>query len=235
MLTIADKGGWGQKHVKQARKPRSYASPKLRLTDLLTGVKCRATSVAKNCHLDIAIFAIIAPLQFCDSFYLRHPFNSIQFYLGHPFNSVPAFTFLNKTLPHCHLPWPFNSVSAFTLLKVQAKAPYIRWWTINYLLRVLYQYHQYPQYIPSHLLSVTRNSGTLFITIHMGSIHPSRKFWYKGKLKLNVFTVQQYRVHNTVLSGSGTMINRNCHHKGKSKYERKVIAIFLFFHDLHFF
>ena len=26
----------------------SYASPKLRLTDLLTGVKCRATSVAKN-------------------------------------------------------------------------------------------------------------------------------------------------------------------------------------------
>ena len=37
---------------KQARKPRSYASPKLRLTDsltdLLTGVKCRATSVAKK-------------------------------------------------------------------------------------------------------------------------------------------------------------------------------------------
>ena len=38
--------------MKQARKPRSYASPKLRLTYrltyLLTGVKCRATSVAKN-------------------------------------------------------------------------------------------------------------------------------------------------------------------------------------------
>ena len=33
---------------KQARKPRSYGSPKLRLTDSLTGVKCRATSVAKN-------------------------------------------------------------------------------------------------------------------------------------------------------------------------------------------
>ena len=33
---------------KQACKPRSYASPKLRLTDSLTGVKCRATSVAKN-------------------------------------------------------------------------------------------------------------------------------------------------------------------------------------------
>ena len=38
---------------KQARKPRSYASPKLcppthSLTHLLTGVKCRATSVAKN-------------------------------------------------------------------------------------------------------------------------------------------------------------------------------------------
>ena len=38
---------------KQARKPRSYASPKLcpptyLLTHLLTGVKCRATSVAKN-------------------------------------------------------------------------------------------------------------------------------------------------------------------------------------------
>ena len=36
----------------QARKPRSYASPKLRpthsLTYLLTGVKCRATSVAKK-------------------------------------------------------------------------------------------------------------------------------------------------------------------------------------------
>ena len=37
---------------KQARKPRSYASLKLQLTDsltyLLTRVKCRATSVAKN-------------------------------------------------------------------------------------------------------------------------------------------------------------------------------------------
>ena len=38
---------------KQARKPRSYASPKLcppthLLTDSLTGVKCRATSVAKK-------------------------------------------------------------------------------------------------------------------------------------------------------------------------------------------
>ena len=38
---------------KQARKPRSYASPKLcplndLLNDLLTGVKCRATSVAKK-------------------------------------------------------------------------------------------------------------------------------------------------------------------------------------------
>ena len=32
----------------QARKPRSYASLKLRPGDLLTGVKCRATSVAKN-------------------------------------------------------------------------------------------------------------------------------------------------------------------------------------------
>ena len=41
------------KHLKQqARKPRSYASSKLRptdrLTDSLTGVKCRATSIAKN-------------------------------------------------------------------------------------------------------------------------------------------------------------------------------------------
>ena len=38
--------------MKQARKPRSYASLKLRLTDLpthlLTRVKSRATSVAKN-------------------------------------------------------------------------------------------------------------------------------------------------------------------------------------------
>ena len=31
--------------VKQARKPRSYGSP---ATDLVTGVMCRATSVAKN-------------------------------------------------------------------------------------------------------------------------------------------------------------------------------------------
>ena len=42
----------------QARKPRSYASPKLcplthSLTDLLTGVKCRATSVAKNNLTDV--------------------------------------------------------------------------------------------------------------------------------------------------------------------------------------
>ena len=35
-------------HAKQARKPRSYDSPKLWPSDLLTGVKCRATSVAKN-------------------------------------------------------------------------------------------------------------------------------------------------------------------------------------------
>ena len=35
--------------IKQARKPRSYASPKLCTpTHSLTGVKCRATSVAKN-------------------------------------------------------------------------------------------------------------------------------------------------------------------------------------------
>ena len=32
--------------MKQARKPQSYASLKLRLT----GVKCRATSVAKKTH-----------------------------------------------------------------------------------------------------------------------------------------------------------------------------------------
>ena len=33
---------------KQARKPRNYASSKLRPTKLLAGVKCRVTSVAKN-------------------------------------------------------------------------------------------------------------------------------------------------------------------------------------------
>ena len=38
----------GPRDKEQARKPRSYASPKLWLTGLLTGVKCRATSVAKN-------------------------------------------------------------------------------------------------------------------------------------------------------------------------------------------
>ena len=45
--------GESQVVQKQARKPRSYASPKLcplnhLITYLLTGVKCRATSVAKN-------------------------------------------------------------------------------------------------------------------------------------------------------------------------------------------
>ena len=34
--------------TKTSSQAPSYASPKLRLTDLLTGVKCRATSVAKN-------------------------------------------------------------------------------------------------------------------------------------------------------------------------------------------
>ena len=38
----------GREGTKQARKPRSYASSKLRPSDLLTGVKCRATSVAKK-------------------------------------------------------------------------------------------------------------------------------------------------------------------------------------------
>ena len=52
MLAITDLQ-WQLKVYKQARKPRSYASPKLcRLTDLLTGVKCRATSVAKNARLN---------------------------------------------------------------------------------------------------------------------------------------------------------------------------------------
>ena len=36
-------------HWKQARKPRSYASSKLRLTYSLTGVKFRSTSVTKKC------------------------------------------------------------------------------------------------------------------------------------------------------------------------------------------
>ena len=51
---------------KQARKPRSYASPKLcpltyLLTHLLTGVKCRATSVAKKsfCYFVTAFIIII--------------------------------------------------------------------------------------------------------------------------------------------------------------------------------
>ena len=35
-------------YFQQARKAPSYASSKLRLTHLLTGVKCRATSVAKK-------------------------------------------------------------------------------------------------------------------------------------------------------------------------------------------
>ena len=50
---------WAPTHppIKQARKPRSYASPKLCslndwLTYLLTGVKCRATSVAKKCNVN---------------------------------------------------------------------------------------------------------------------------------------------------------------------------------------
>ena len=37
-----------QQTPEQARKAPSYASPKLSLADLLTGVKCRATSVAKK-------------------------------------------------------------------------------------------------------------------------------------------------------------------------------------------
>ena len=50
---VANKKYWilQQKLTKQARKPRSYASPKLcPLTDSLTGVKCRATSVATNLY-----------------------------------------------------------------------------------------------------------------------------------------------------------------------------------------
>ena len=39
--------------LEQARKPRSYASSKLRACHLLTGVKCRATSVAKIMFLGI--------------------------------------------------------------------------------------------------------------------------------------------------------------------------------------
>ena len=34
--------------IKQACKPRSYVSSKLQLTYLLTGVKCRAASIARK-------------------------------------------------------------------------------------------------------------------------------------------------------------------------------------------
>ena len=40
--------GGGHDCQKQARKPRSYASSKLGLSDSLTGVKWRATSVLKS-------------------------------------------------------------------------------------------------------------------------------------------------------------------------------------------
>ena len=45
---------------KQARKPRSYASPKLRPTQRLTGVKCRATSVAKKSPKSLKFFTFDA-------------------------------------------------------------------------------------------------------------------------------------------------------------------------------
>ena len=41
-----DDGKWGQS--KTSLLPRNYASLKLILIDLITGVKCRATSVAKR-------------------------------------------------------------------------------------------------------------------------------------------------------------------------------------------
>ena len=44
---------------KQARKPRSYASPKLRPSVSLTGVKYRATSVAKKTGLEESFFVNI--------------------------------------------------------------------------------------------------------------------------------------------------------------------------------
>ena len=45
-----------KKEKKQTREPRIYASRKLcRLTDLLTGVKCTATSVAKNIVVKINV------------------------------------------------------------------------------------------------------------------------------------------------------------------------------------
>ena len=59
MTKLEVESGRFQLKRKQARKPRSYASPKLRLTDsltyLLTGVKCRATSVAKNDEFGIIV------------------------------------------------------------------------------------------------------------------------------------------------------------------------------------
>ena len=48
----------------QARKPRSYASPKLCPPAYsLTGVKCRATSVAKNHHIFYFILYLILSYQ----------------------------------------------------------------------------------------------------------------------------------------------------------------------------
>ena len=51
--------------LKQARKAPSYASSKLRLTQRLTGVKCRATSVAKKLLKRDKIGLIGGRTRFC--------------------------------------------------------------------------------------------------------------------------------------------------------------------------
>ena len=64
-----------QSYGKQARMPRSYASSKLRLTDLPTGVKCRAASVAKKLtHLAIRLASQRAAERMMEVIYVRYKY-----------------------------------------------------------------------------------------------------------------------------------------------------------------
>ena len=109
---------------KQARKPRSYASLKLWLTYLLTGVRFRATSVAKNCPPLLPTQCVEWPFRCSDSpFFWSHK-NGYTFLKIQRFNSAEDLMMSRQC---CRFNWglppPYATLQLFS-------SKYL--WTLQY-------------------------------------------------------------------------------------------------------
>ena len=113
-----------QRVYEQARKPRSYASLKLWLTYLLTGVRFRATSVAKNCPPLLPTQCVEWPFRCSDSpFFWSHK-NGYTFLKIQRFNSAEDLMMSRQC---CRFNWglppPYATLQLFS-------SKYL--WTLQY-------------------------------------------------------------------------------------------------------